>query len=195
MRRSIWILILILLSGSVPVGAQQAGRESQIEGALLAAPESLRDGAAVLGIGGTPRADDVLTLLRAGTNEIVCLADDPDREDFHVACYHSSLDPFMRLGRLLRADGLDRAEVLEARYAALEAGEISMPPAATLYSLTADSRPAPGGEQEVEGLRRLTAVYLPNATLEGTGLPGRPVGGQPWLMQPGTPWAHIMISH
>jgi hypothetical protein len=112
-----------------------------------------------------------------------------------VACYHSSLDPFMRLGRLLRADGLDRAEVLEARYAALEAGEISMPPAATLYSLTADSRPAPGGEQEVEGLRRLTAVYLPNATLEGTGLPGRPVGGQPWLMQPGTPWAHIMISH
>jgi hypothetical protein len=195
MRRSIWILILILLSGSVPVGAQQAGRESQIEGALLAAPESLREGAAVLGIGGTPRADDVLTLLRAGTNELVCLADDPDREDFHVACYHSSLDPFMRLGRLLRADGLDRAEVLEARYAALEAGEISMPPAATLYSLTADSRPAPGGEQEVEGLRRLTAVYLPNATLEGTGLPGRPVGGQPWLMQPGTPWAHIMISH
>ena len=195
MRRSIRILILILLSGSVPVGAQQAGRESQIEGALLAAPESLREGAAVLGIGGTPRADDVLTLLRAGTNELVCLADDPDREDFHVACYHSSLDPFMRLGRLLRADGLDRAEVLEARYAALEAGEISMPPAATLYSLTADSRPAPGGEQEVEGLRRLTAVYLPNATLEGTGLPGRPVGGQPWLMQPGTPWAHIMISH
>ena len=195
MRRSIWILILILLSGSVPVGAQQAGRESQIEGALLAAPESLREGAAVLGFGGTPRADDVLTLLRAGTNELVCLADDPDREDFHVACYHSSLDPFMRLGRLLRADGLDRAEVLEARYAALEAGEISMPPAATLYSLTADSRPAPGGEQEVEGLRRLTAVYLPNATLEETGLPGRPAGGQPWLMQPGTPWAHIMISH
>lgn len=195
MRRSIWILILMLLSGSVPVGAQQAGREGQIEGALLAAPESLRDGAAVLGIGGTPRADDVLTLLRAGTNEIVCLADDPDREDFHVACYHSSLDPYMRLGRLLRADGLDRAEVLAARYAALEAGEISMPPAATLYSLTADSRPAPGGEQEVEGLRRLTAVYLPNATLEETGLPGRPAGGHPWLMQPGTPWAHIMISH
>lgn len=195
MRRSIRILILILLSGSVPVGAQQTGREGQIEGALLAAPESLREGAAVLGIGGTPRADDVLTLLRAGTNELVCLADDPDREDFHVACYHLSLDPFMRLGRLLRADGLDRAEVLEARYAALEAGEISMPPAATLYSLTADSRPAPGGEQEVEGLRRLTAVYLPNATLEETGLPGRPAGGHPWLMLPGTPWAHIMISH
>lgn len=195
MRRSIWILILTLLSGGVPLGAQQAGSEGQIDGALLAAPESLREGAAVLGFGGTPRSDDVLTLLREGTNELVCLADDPDREDFHVACYHSSLDPYMRLGRLLRADGLDRAEVLEARHAALEAGDISMPQAATLYSLTADSRPTPGGEPAVEGLRRLTAVYLPNATLEETGLPGRPAGGHPWLMLPGTPWAHIMISH
>jgi hypothetical protein len=195
MRKSIWILILTLLSGGVPLGAQQAGSEGQIDGALLAAPESLREGAAVLGFGGTPRSDDVLTLLREGTNDLVCLADDPDREDFHVACYHSSLDPYMRLGRLLRADGLDRAEVLEARYAALEAGDISMPQAATLYSLTADSRPTPGGEPAVEGLRRLTAVYLPNATLEETGLPGRPAGGHPWLMLPGTPWAHIMISH
>ena len=195
MRKPIWILILTLLSGGVPLGAQQAGSEGQIDGALLAAPESLREGAAVLGFGGTPRSDDVLTLLREGTNDLVCLADDPDREDFHVACYHSSLDPYMRLGRLLRADGLDRAEVLEARYAALEAGDISMPQAATLYSLTADSRPTPGGEPAVEGLRRLTAVYLPNATLEETGLPGRPAGGHPWLMLPGTPWAHIMISH
>jgi len=194
-RRSIWILILGLLSGSLPAGAQQTDSADQIEGALLAAPESLREGAVVLGIGGTPRSEDVLTVLREGTNELVCLADDPVREDFHVACYHVSLDPFMRLGRLLRADGLDRAEVLEARYAALAAGEFSMPEAATLYSLTADSRPAPGRESESEGLRRLIAVYLPNATLEDTGLPGRPAGGLPWLMLPGTPWAHIMISH
>jgi len=106
-----------------------------------------------------------------------------------------SLDPFMRLGRLLRADGLERSEVMEARYAALEAGEFSMPEAATLFSLTADLPPGPGDGLEAEGLRRLTAVYLPNATLEGTGFPGRPAGGLPWLMLPGTPWAHIMISH
>ena len=195
MRRAIWILGLALLSGSLPATAQQIGTTDQIEGALLAAPESLREGAVVLGIGGTPRSDDVLTVLREGTNELVCLADDPVREDFHVACYHASLDPFMCLGRLLRADGLDRAEVLEARYAALAAGEFSMPEAATLYSLTADLPPGPGDGLEAEGLRRLTAVYLPNATLEETGLPGRPAGGLPWLMLPGTPWAHIMISH
>lgn len=195
MRRSIWIVIVGLLAGNQPAAAQHAGAGDQIDGALMAAPESLREGAAVLGSGGLPRPDDVLTVLREGTNDLVCLADDPEREDFHVACYHASLDPFMRLGRLLRADGLDRSEVMDSRFAALEAGEISMPEAAALYSLTADSRPGPGSEAEAEGLRRLTAVYLPNATLEGTGLPGRPAGGLPWLMLPGTPWAHIMISH
>jgi len=195
MRRPIQFMILGLMAASLPATAQPTDTADQIEGALLAAPESLREGAAVLGLGGTPRASDVLTVLREGSNELVCLADDPVRQDFHVACYHASLDPFMRLGRLLRADGLDRAAVLESRYAALEAGEFSMPEAATLYSLTADSRPAPGSESEAGGLRRLTAVYLPNATLEETGLPGRPAGGLPWLMLPGTPWAHIMISH
>jgi len=194
MRSSFWILIAGILSASLPATAQQTGSTDQIDGALLAAPESLREGAAILGSGGSPRPGDVLSLLRKGTNDLVCLADDPEREDFHVACYHVSLDPFMRLGRVLRAEGLDRAGVLESRYAALEAGEISMPEAAALYSLTAESRPGPGDESGADGLRRLTAVYLPNATLEGTGLPGRPVGGHPWLMLPGTPWAHIMIS-
>jgi hypothetical protein len=194
MRGSIWMPMLGILCVSLPAGAQQTGSADRVEGALLAAPESLRDGATVLGIGGSPRPDDVLTVLRQGTNDLICLADDPAREDFHVACYHAALDPFMRLGRVLRADGFDRAQVLEARHAALEAGEISMPDAAALYSLTGDSRPTAGGEAEVEGLRRLTAVYLPGATLEGTGLPGRPSGGLPWLMLPGTPWAHIMIS-
>ncbi len=195
MRRSIWIGIVGLLAGNLPATAQQAGTNDQIDGALLAAPESLREGAAVLGSGGSPRPEDILTVLREGTNDLVCLADDPEREDFHVACYHASLDPFMRLGRVLRADGFDRSAVMESRYAALEAGDISMPDAAALYSLTAGSRPGPGSESGAEGLRRLTAVYLPHATLEGTGLPGGPAGGLPWLMLPGTPWAHIMISH
>lgn len=70
-----------------------------------------------------------------------------------------------------------------------------MPASAALYNLGGDSRPVPGEDPEAEGLRRLTVVYLPGATLEGTGLPGRPADGLPWLMLPDTPWAHIMISH
>lgn len=189
------ILTVCMLAGVVPGTAQQAGLEEQLEEALLAAPESLRDEATVLGYGGSPRAEDVLTVVREGTNDLLCIADDPAREGFHVACYHASLDPYMRLGRTLRADGLGRSEVMEARYAALEAGEFSMPAAAAVYSLSADSPPDPATGSEAEGLRRLTAVYVPDATVEGTGLPGRPSGGGPWLMLPGTPWAHIMISN
>ena len=37
-------------------------------------------------------------------------------------------------------------------------------------------------------------IYTPFATPETTGLPIRPVPGGPWLMFPGTPTAHIMIS-
>ncbi len=195
MVRSVAILAACMTVGVLPATAQQAVIRDQVEEALLAAPESLREQATVLGYGGSPRAEDVLTVLREGTNGLLCIADDPTGEGFHVACYHASLDPYMRLGRALRAEGLDRSAVMDARYAALEAGELSMPVAATVYSLTADSRPDPAAESDAEGLRRLTAVYIPGATVEGTGLPGRPSGGGPWLMLPGTPWAHIMISH
>ncbi len=192
MNRVVWILILMIASPAVPCAAQEDDLQLRITRALMAAPESMREGATVLGTGRDARPGDVLAVLRQGTNGLVCLADDPARQDFHVSCYHESLDPYMRLGRSLRAEGLDRSAVMDARYAALEAGEFSMPSSAVLYSLTADA--APEGGDAGEGLRRLTVVYVPGATQESTGLPGRPEAGLPWLMLPGTPWAHIMIS-
>jgi hypothetical protein len=40
---------------------------------------------------------------------------------------------------------------------------------------------------------RLHALYIRDATPESTGLPVQP-GDGPWLMLPGTPSAHVMIS-
>lgn len=38
-------------------------------------------------------------------------------------------------------------------------------------------------------------IYMPYATTESTGLPSKPeVPGMPWLMDPGTHRAHIMIT-
>jgi hypothetical protein len=38
-------------------------------------------------------------------------------------------------------------------------------------------------------------LYVPYATFESTGLPAKPsVPGMPWLMDPGTYGAHIMIT-
>ena len=81
---------------------------------------------------------------------------------------------------------------MDARYAALESGELDMPARATLFSVSSDAAPGPDGA--LEGERRLTVVYLPGATGEELGLPTRPEGDGPWLMLPGTPWAHVMIS-
>jgi hypothetical protein len=172
--------------------AQQASapdREGQVGQAVLAAPQSMRAGATVLGHEGEPRTADPLTLLRAGTNDLICLADDPRVEGFHVACYHRSLDDFMALGRRLRAKGKDRGEIMDARYAALDSGSFSMPARATLYSISSDA-----GPDDLDGARRLVVVYVPGATVEDLGLPSRPEGNTPWLMLPGTPWAHIMIG-
>lgn len=171
--------------------AGQASATDQIDRALLAAPQTLREGATVLGYGGEPRAGDPLTVLRTGSNDLICLADDPDRAGFHVACYHGSLDPFMRIGRRIKAEGGDRAAIQAARYAALEGGQIEAP-AAALWSLTAraDIDPAAG---PADGARRLSVVYVPYAEADAVGLPTRPDGDSPWLMLPGTPWAHVMI--
>lgn len=184
-------LLLFAFGGATPAVGQTSGPE-QVARAVLAAPESLREGATVLGYGGEARDGDPLTVLREGVNGIVCLADDPASDGFHVACYHESMDPYMALGRRLRAGGADRDAVQEARRAAIEAGEIE-PPSAALWSLTApaDVDPAAGPGEDA---RRLTVVYVPYAESDELGLPPRPDGDSPWLMLPGTPWAHIMIS-
>lgn len=189
-RALAFALVLLALGGAKPAPGQAPGDE-QVARAVLAAPESLRDDATVLGYGGQARDDDPLTVLREGTNRIVCLADDPASEGFHVACYHESMDPFMALGRRLRARGEDRDAVQRARQAAIEAGELE-PPSAALWSLTvsADVDPADPGDDA----RRLAVVYVPYAESDELGLPSRPDGNTPWLMLPGTPWAHIMIS-
>jgi hypothetical protein len=198
--RTLFLILALCAPAAVPAQetVTEAGgvpRAEQIEGALLAAPASLRSGAEVLGIGGEERDGDLLTTLRPGNNGLICIADDPDRDGFHVACYHESLDPYMRLGRQGRDRGLDQSEILDSRFEALQSGALSMPASAALYSVSAESGPPAGADGSAEGLRRLTVVYLPGASLEETGLPGRPEDGIPWLMLPDTPWAHIMISH
>jgi hypothetical protein len=185
------IVSLLASTAGVESAVGQGSAADQIDRALLAAPASLRDEATVLGYGGEARAGDVLTLLKQGANDLICLADDPDRDGFHVACYHASLDPYMKIGRRLSAAGESRSAILAARFEALEEGRIQAP-AAALWSLTAttDVDPAAGLPA---GARKLAVVYVPYAEAGHTGLPTRPDGDSPWLMLPGTPWAHVMI--
>jgi hypothetical protein len=165
-------------------------REQQIASAVLPAPADQRDGATVLGYG----PDQRLITLREGNGLMVCLADDPADDRFHVACYHRALEPFMALGRELRSRGLSPQAVDSARFAQIESGRLRMPAAASLYSITGQAGSYDPAANEVRGGRSLYVVYLPYATAASTGLSTAPARGTPWLMDPGTPKAHVMYT-
>src|SRR5678816_3246823 len=65
-----------------------ASPDIQIKTALLAAPAEKRDSCTVLGYS----SDKQLIVLRQGTNEMICLADNPDEPGFSVALYVYSAD-------------------------------------------------------------------------------------------------------
>ncbi len=163
--------------------------DEQIAAAVKAAPAPMRADATVLGY------DDSMTLttLREGEGTLVCLADDPSEDEFHVACYHESLEPFMKRGRDLRRQGKSGAAVDSIRRAEIENGRLSYPDRPTaLYNLSGPAGAYDAAADSVRDGSRLRVLYVPYETAETTGLPTRPQGG-PWLMASGEPWAHVMI--
>jgi hypothetical protein len=164
----------------------------QIKSALLAAPKEKRDSCTVYGYS----ADKQFILLKQGTNELICLADDPDDPDFSVACYVRDLEPFMQRGRELRKQGINGQQVFDEREKEVRAGTLQMPkqPAA-LYVYSAKQKDFDPTTGEVKNGYLRSVVYIPYATAISTGLPEKPAGpGMPWIMNPGTHGAHIMIN-
>lgn len=164
-----------------------ASPADQIASSILAAPKERRAAATVLGYNDK---GEVVTL-RKGSNDMICLADDPAVKGLSVACYHKDLEPFMARGRELAAQykGKDRHE---QRWKEVDDGKVKMPrEPRMLYVLTGASFDAAKGEMVDPYLRWV--VYTPYATPESTGL-STTSGTAPWLMYPGTAGAHIMIS-
>ena len=164
----------------------------QIKTALLAAPSEDRENAMVYGYSESGE----FTILRKGTNEMICLADDPKQSGLNVSCYHKDLDPFMARGRELKKDGKSFQDIFDMREEEVKAGKLKMPEQpSTLFVYSADDANYDRSTGDVkEGYLRYV-IYIPYATAETTGLPLKPdVAGMPWLMDPGTHRAHIMIS-
>lgn len=163
--------------------------EQQIAAAVLAMPMPLRADATVLGY----KAEGKLVPLREGKGNMICLANDPKGEEFHVSCYHKSMEPFMARGRVLRASGVTGAQVDSTRFREVREGHLAMPKApAVLYQLFGGTYNA--AKNEITGAKALYVVYIPGATGATTGLAERPSGTLPWIMFPGTPKAHIMFT-
>jgi hypothetical protein len=90
--------------------AQDRSPATQIAGAVLPLPDSMKAGARVLGY-----REGKLVELRPGANDMICLADNVADSTFQASCYHKSLEPFMARGRELRAQGLKRQAIDSTR--------------------------------------------------------------------------------
>ncbi|MEZ5363557.1 MAG: hypothetical protein R2748_14745 [Bryobacterales bacterium] len=179
---------ILLAAAALCFAGEPLPKDQQIASALQAAPKELREGAGVLGW----TAAGKVVELRKGSNELLCLADDPRDENFSVACYHKDLEPFMARGRELADQGHKGKERHEIRWKDVDEGRVKMPrEPRMLYVMTGKGFDATKGEVTDSYLRWV--VYVPYATPESTGLPVTS-GNAPWLMYPGTAGAHIMIS-
>lgn len=186
------LLALVCLVGNVTAVALAAGpppADEQIAAAVLAAPEDRRAGAAVLGY---DEKGSVVTL-RPGTNDLVCLADNPAEEGLSVACYHKDLEPFMARGRELAAQGVTGHQRSEIRWKEIESGTLAMSrEPRVLYVMTGKSVDAATG-QIIDAYLRWV-IYVPFATPQSIGISTKAGPSAPWLMDGGTAGAHIMIS-
>ncbi|HEX6089557.1 MAG TPA: hypothetical protein VFZ13_05275 [Gemmatimonadales bacterium] len=181
---------VVLIAAPAAAQGPQRSERWEIAAAVLPLPDSLRAGARVLVYRGPDLVD-----VRAGSNEMICLGDDPTHKGLQVSCYHKSLEPFMARGRELRAAGITKREAVDsARLADVKSGRIVMPSSAILSSIFADSDSFDAAAGPPEKHRALDVIYLPYATQESTGIPEQPATDRPWLMFPGLPWAHVMLA-
>ncbi|MDX1315514.1 MAG: hypothetical protein R3356_08435 [Eudoraea sp.] len=188
-------LLYLFLAGLACMGSvsgQALPADVQITTAVLPLPENDRDAAMVYGYD----KDGKLVVLREGTNNMVCLGDDPSKDGISVSCYSRKLEPFMARGRELSAEGKDFREKREIRGKEIADGSLMIPrePSMMYVYFGKQENYNPDTGELKDGKFRYV-IYIPFATTESTGLPDKPhAPGMPWLMDPGTHRAHIMVG-
>lgn len=170
---------------------QELNKEAQISLATHFLPDKDKNEAKVLAY-----SNDVdMIVLRDSDSYLTCVGDDPKKDGIQIVCYYSDLEDFFQRGRVLKSQGKSPIEVREIRKNEIEAGELSFPKGQSMmyvFNGKEDDLNTETGDIKEGKLRYV--IYLPYATQESTGLPLSPSApGMPWLMDPGTHRAHIMV--
>ena len=186
--KSTFLTTLFFISTTIYAQNKIPNTVWEIETAVMALPEEHRSEAKVYGYD----SNSELQILREGTNQYICIADNPKKEGFETAAYHQSLDNFMARGRELKIQGKGFKEIFDIREKEVKSGKLKMPDKTILYVFSGDVNPQ---TNEIENEYVRYVIYIPYATVESTGLPASPkAAGHPWIMNPGTHRAHIMIT-
>lgn len=188
---AISLSVIPLIAGAQAPAAPIPAAAEQIEQAVAPLPQAMRASATVLGYA----PDGRFVSLREGTGAMTCLANNPQLDRWHVACYHKSLEPFMARGRELRTQGVQGPQVDTVRFREAKEGKLKLPTEpALLYSLTGPKDSWDAATKTAPKATPLFVAYIPYSTPESTGLSAQPQRGMPWVMFPGTPKAHIMFT-
>ena len=158
--------------------------DPRVAEALKPLPEDLKAGATVVAYDAASGARQVL---RQGTNQIEC---QPKAEDGFVRCYNKILAPREDLEAKLHAQKKSDADITAAVAEGQKAGTIPKPQFGTMSYRYSD---------DPKRIKLLWVMSVPNATPESLGVSTTSQrdaalkgAGQPWMMLPGTPGAHIM---
>ena len=102
------------------------------------------------------------------------------------------LEPYFERGRELTAQGITGNARVQARWREYTEGTLPIPYGSTNYITTGSGFDPETAE--ITDIFTRWVIYTPNATAETTGLSERPGEIVPWLMFPGTPGSHIMVT-
>ena len=186
MKTSFLLLMSALAVPVLSIGADVPSKADQIALAILAAPAEWQAGAGVWGFDGSGK----LIKLREATNNMVCFGDSPALEKISATCVSKDMEEWQVRIWELRSRGAPN--VLRTVWSEADSGKLMTPPAAwPVNILEGSSFDATTGKVADYSLRWV--VVMPNVTPEGLGLSAEKSPDKPWLMNPGTAGAHIMI--
>ncbi|UHQ18752.1 hypothetical protein LVB87_11210 [Lysobacter sp. KIS68-7] len=181
------IIVLVALLSPALAFAQDA----QVAGAVLPLPVQLRAGATVVRLNDTKQPE----VLRAGTNGMVCIADNPNDDEFDVRCYRDTFIPVVYRGFQIGGGEKVGAEIQAGKLRLSKeptAGYRCLGPAAGYDAArnTTDAR-----------IECWQSLHFPYRTAAEVGFPDEadvPESEQqstPYVMASGTYWSHVMIRH
>lgn len=198
------ILNLLLVAAAIGVAnltAQQIPtKEQRIAAATLPLPEAYRAGAAVQSIS----ADLKVTELRKGTNSMVCTIVPPGSETFAVHCFEKSFEALeSRVAQLRQELGkngkpADAATGRAALQKEIESGRVKLPTHTSVgFQMRGPAKAFDWNTNTAAAeIERWEMIMIPNATGASLNLPAsKPEHGGLWVMNEGTPMAHIMVDH
>jgi hypothetical protein len=85
-------------------------------------------------------------------------------------------------------------QVDSVRFREVKSGKLKVPKQAMMYQIFGSDSSWDAATGAVTGAQELLVLYMPFATAATTGLSPQPNRTGPWIMYPGTPKAHMMLT-